>query len=55
MQTSEIDKMAAIDGFINRGQSLVNRPTVQRKLLDDPEGGFSTALPHTDDSSTSPM
>ena len=53
MQTFEIGKMAAIDGFIHRGLFLVE--TVQRKLLDDPEGDLSSDLSYSDDRTSSSL
>ena len=45
--------MAAIGGFVNGGLSLVK--TVQRKLLGDLEGDFSSDLSYSDDTCISPM
>ena len=53
MHIIEIVKMAAVDELINRGLSLVN--TFQRKLLDDPEGDFSSDLLYSDDRPISPI
>ena len=53
VQTPEIGKVAAIDEFTNRRLSLVN--TVQRKLIDEPEGNFCSNLAYSDDRPVSPM
>ena len=53
MQAFEIGKMADFDESVNRGPSLTN--TVLRKLLNDPEGNFSSNLPYSDDRPVSPM
>ena len=45
--------MAVIDGFISHRLSHVN--TVQRKLLDEPEGDFSSDLSYSDDRTTGPV
>ena len=47
VQTSEISKMAAIVKFINHRLSLVD--TVQKKLLHDQEGDFSSAVLYFDE------
>ena len=53
LQTFEISKRAAIGGFVNRGLSSVN--AIQRRLLDDPGGNFSSDLSYSADRPTSPM